>query len=174
MNSLATDLAAKFDDAIYRNSLDQDVFYVNNETYKNAVQFLKNDCDVAMCLDVTAVDYLGASDRIHVEGVVAQRFEIVANFISHKRNERIRLIIPVNDHEPRVPTISDVFPGANFAEREVFDMYGIDFEGHPDMTRILMPDEWEGFPLRKDDAPARIPVNFSDDLAPLGTREPSA
>lgn len=167
MNSIATDLAAQFPTAIYRDSHGQDVFYVDSEIYKAAAAFLKSDCDVVMCLDVTAVDYLGAPDRIHVEGIVAQRFEIVSNFISHKRNERIRLIVPVNDHEPSVDTICDLFPGVNFGEREVFDMFGIDFVGHPDMTRILMPDEWEGHPLRKDDAPARIPVNFSDDLAPL-------
>jgi len=166
MNSISIAIAGKFPNAIFRDSLGQDVFYLDNETYKQACLFLKSDCEVTMCIDVTAVDYLGGNERFDVEGVTAKRFEVVANFISHKRNERMRFVLPVDENEPTVASIVEVFPGANFAEREVYDMFGISFEGHPDLTRILMPDEWEGFPLRKDDAPARIPVNFSDDLAP--------
>ena len=89
---------------------------------------------------------------------------IVSNFISHKRNERIRVIVPVNEKDTKIDSIMDIYPGANFAEREVYDMFGITFNGHSELTRILMPDDWTGFPLRKDDAPARIPVNFTDDL----------
>lgn len=164
MNSLAKGLCEKFGEGIYRDSYGQDVVYLPSSSYKAAVEFLKTDLDVIMCLDVTAVDYLGAHDRVHVDGVTAQRFEVVANFISHQRNERIRLIVPIEEHDTVVDSITPLFPGMNFGEREVYDMYGITFTGHPDMTRILMPDEWEGFPLRKDDAPARIPVNFTDDL----------
>lgn len=172
MNSISMAVSEEFSNIVFRDSHGQDVFYVDNETYKNVVSFLKEKCDVIMCIDITAVDYLGATDRIQVEGVGAQRFELVANFVSHKRNERIRLIVPVNDHDPQVSSIVEFFPGANFAEREVFDMFGITFDGHPDMTRILMPDEWEGHPLRKDDVPARIPVNFTDDLAPRSEVKP--
>lgn len=164
MNTIATAIKDKFPDAIYRDSNSQDVFYMDTETYIQAGQFLKSDCDISMCLDVTATDYLGAQQRISVAGVTPHRFEVVANFVSHKRNERIRFIVQVDEHEPKVPSITPLFPGANFGEREVFDMFGIDFVGHPDMTRILMPDEWEGYPLRKDDTPSRIPVNFTDDL----------
>ena len=173
MNSLAAAVKDKFEDVVYIDSHGQDVLYVSEEYYFSIVEFLKNDCDVVMCLDVTAVDFLGATDRVHIENVETQRFEIVSNFISHKRNERVRLIVPVDQHEPSIASISNLFPGANFGEREVYDMFGITFDGHPDMTRILMPDEWEGHPLLKDDTPARIPVNFSDDLAPRTVPEGS-
>lgn len=166
MNSLSTAITEKFSSSIYRNSAGQDVIYLQKDDYKSAVEFLKSRCEVIMCLDVTAVDYLGGNDRIEVEGVITQRFEVISNFISHKRNERVRLILAVDESDAVVPSIVDIFPGANFAEREVFDMFGISFQGHPDLTRILMPDEWEGFPLRKDDSPSRIPVNFTDDIAP--------
>lgn len=164
MNSISSQVLEKFNDAIATNSHGQDVLYVSKQAYKSIVSFLKSDCEVIMCLDVTCVDFLGAHERVNVEGVTLERFEIVSNFISHKRNERIRVIVPVNENEASIDSIMDIFPGANFAEREVYDMYGINFDGHNDLTRILMPDDWSGFPLRKDDAPARIPVNFTDDL----------
>ena len=72
----------------------------------------------------------------------------------------------VPEGDPRVASIIDEYPGVNFAEREVFDMFGIDFEGHEDLARILMPDDWVGHPLRKDDAPSRVPVTFKGDPSP--------
>ena len=65
-----------------------------------------------------------------------------------------------------IASITPIYPGVDFAEREIFDLYGIDFAGHPDLTRILMPDDWVGHPLRKDDAPARVPVTFKGDPGP--------
>ena len=65
-----------------------------------------------------------------------------------------------------VPTIVDLYPGVAFGEREVYDLFGIRFADHPDITRILMPDDWIGHPLRKDDAPARVPVTFKEDPSP--------
>jgi len=87
----------------------------------------------------------------------------VANFLSHPRNRRIRAICQVPERDPKVASLVELYPGVNFGEREVYDLFGIVFEGHPDLTRILMPDDWEGFPLRKDDAPARVPVTFKED-----------
>ncbi len=167
MNSLSTQFKEKFADAVFIDSNGQDVFYVSNDDYLDAVQYLKTDCDITMCLDITAVDFLGCNDRKIIDGIELERFEVVSNFISHKRNERIRFIVQLEENHPSIPSISLIFPGANFGEREVFDMFGINFDGHPDLTRILMPEEWEGHPLRKDDSPARIPVNFTDDIPAL-------
>jgi len=104
-----------------------------------------------MCADVTAVDYLGKRPV---------RFEVVANLLSVAHGERVRVRCPVPADDPTVPSLVPVYPGANFFEREVFDMFGIVFEGHPDMTRILMPDDWEGHPLRKDYGVGAVPVQF--------------
>lgn len=168
MNSISNLVLSKFDEAIFEDSNGQDVIYISPENYLDAVQFLKDECEVTMCLDVTAVDFLGVNERKQINGLALSRFEVVSHFISHKRNERIRFIVQVDPESLRIDSISNIFPGVNFGEREVYDMFGVVFDGHEDMTRILMPDEWEGYPLRKDDPPARIPVNFTDDVASSG------
>ncbi|MSW05602.1 MAG: NADH-quinone oxidoreductase subunit C, partial [Actinobacteria bacterium] len=104
--------------------------------------------------------------RAQIAGIKRERFEVVVNLISHPRNTRIRLIAQVPESDPSVPTLTSSFSGTSFPEREVYDMFGITFDGHPDLTRILMPDEWIGHPLRKDDAPARVPVTFKGDPGP--------
>ncbi|MCJ7673075.1 MAG: NADH-quinone oxidoreductase subunit C, partial [Acidimicrobiia bacterium] len=85
---------------------------------------------------------------------------------SHPRNRRIRAISQVAVSDTTIASISDLFPGVDFAEREAYDLLGVTFEGHPDLTRILLPDDWEGHPLRKDDFPARVPVTFKEDPGP--------
>jgi NADH-quinone oxidoreductase subunit C len=90
--------------------------------------------------DMTAVDWYPA----------VPRFQLSYHILSHAYKERIRLRIMVDEAQPVVETITTVWAGANYFEREVFDLFGIRFEGHPDMRRILMPDEWKGHPLRKD------------------------
>src|SRR5262249_19006227 len=101
-----------------------------------------------------------------VAGVLPERFEVVANFLSHPRNRRIRVICEVPDADPRVASLVPEYPGMSFPEREVYDMFGITFDGHPDLTRILMPDDGQGPPLRKDAPPSRIPVTFKGDPPP--------
>ncbi len=90
--------------------------------------------------DVTAVDWFPSSPR----------FQLSYHILSHTYKERIRLRVMVNGEAPSVESITSVWPSANFYEREVFDLFGIRFEGHPDLRRIMMPDEWQGHPLRKD------------------------
>ena len=103
-----------------------------------------------MCIDVTAVDYLDRDPR----------FEVVVNLLSQKLRKRLRIRCGVPASNPAVPTLTNIYPAANFYEREIYDLMGIAFEGHPDMTRILMPDDWEGHPLRKDYAVGSVPVQF--------------
>ena len=91
---------------------------------------------------------------------------MIANFLSHVRNRRVRVICAVPESAMSVPSLTAVYPGANFPEREIFDFFGIAFEGHPDLTRILMPDDWDGHPLRKDYPSARVPVTFKGDPHP--------
>jgi NADH-quinone oxidoreductase subunit C len=90
--------------------------------------------------DVTAVDWFPSSPR----------FQLSYHIVSHPYKERIRLRVMVDGDAPAVESITSVWPSANFYEREVFDLFGIIFEGHPDLRRIMMPDEWQGHPLRKD------------------------
>jgi NADH:ubiquinone oxidoreductase subunit C len=94
------------------------------------------------------------------DAIERERFELVVVLISHDRRERIRLRVQVPESDPRMPSLFGVFPGAEAPEREVYDMFGITFDDHPDLNRILMPEDWEGHPLRKDYAVGRIPVEF--------------
>ena len=86
--------------------------------------------------------------------------EVVVSLLSMDEGKRVRVRAQVPEHEPTLPTLFELFPGTEAMEREVYDMFGIVFEGHPDLTRILMPDDWEGHPLRKDYSVGQIPVQF--------------
>jgi NADH-quinone oxidoreductase subunit C len=120
-----------------------------------------------MCLDVTAVDHLAnAAVRVLPEGVTPERFEVVVLLINHREPARLRIKVQVPEDDPTVPSLFEVHPGTEALEREVFDMFGIAFDGHPDLTRILMPEDWDGHPLRKDYAVGRIPVQFKGDPGP--------
>jgi NADH-quinone oxidoreductase subunit C len=114
------------------------------------------------CLDVTGVDYLANPHRQLPDGIAPERFELVVLLISHAQRLRMRIRVQVPEADPVVPSLFEVHPGTEAMEREVFDMFGIAFEGHPDLTRILMPEDWEGHPLRKDYGIGRIPVQFKD------------
>jgi NADH-quinone oxidoreductase subunit C len=113
-----------------------------------------------LCVDVTAVDYLTHPNRALPDDVARERFELVVQLMKLPGVERVRVRCQVPAGAAVVPTITDLYAGADAPEREVFDMFGIGFEGHPDLTRILMPEDWEGFPLRKDYGIGRIPVQF--------------
>jgi NADH-quinone oxidoreductase subunit C len=119
-----------------------------------------------MCADVCAVDYLTHPGRALPDGVAPERFEVVVNLLSLSQKRRVRVRVQVPEGDPVVPSITDLYPGADAMEREVFDLMGIVFTGHPDLTRILMPEEWEGHPLRKDYGVGRVPVQFKEAPGP--------
>ena len=106
-----------------------------------------------MMMDLTAVDWFRKKEP---------RFEVVINLLSLSKNLRKTIKVQVPDENLTIPSITDIYPGANFYEREVFDMFGIVFENHPELTRILMPDDWIGHPLRIDYGSGRIPVQFKN------------
>jgi len=165
-DDVAAALLERFDTAVFHLSHGQPVVYVDRAQWAEAALFLRDEQQFTMLLDVTAVDHLVDIERLVVDGVVPERFEVVANYLSHPRNRRIRLIAEVPADDTVVPSLAPSYDSANFAEREVYDMFGITFDGHPDLARILMPDDWVGFPLRKDDSPARVPVTFKEDPGP--------
>jgi NADH-quinone oxidoreductase subunit C len=109
----------------------------------NAMRVLKEQRGFDLFVDVTCVDYLNYRDA-------RDRFGLVYLLASTETNERITIRVFLNEPDLAVPTMCDLWRGADWLEREVFDMYGIRVEGHPDLRRILMPEEFTAFPLRKD------------------------
>jgi NADH:ubiquinone oxidoreductase subunit C len=157
----------RFPGCVIVSSHGQTVGYVRREEWADLARFLRDHLRFTQCVDVTAVDHLADRTRPVPDGVAPERLEIVANFLSHPRNVRFRAIAQVPVADPEIESLTATFPGVGFAEREVFDLFGVRFRGHPDLARILMPDDWVGFPLRKDDAPARVPVTFKGDPGPV-------
>ena len=141
------------------DSCGQVVLHPGREQYVDVVKALADD-GYAMVIDLCGVDYLDHMERAVPAGVVRERFEIVVNLLDITHRRRIRLRVQVPESDCTLPSIFDVHPGAEAFEREAFDMFGIAFTDHPDLTRILMPEDWIGYPLRKDYEVGRIPVQF--------------
>ena len=137
----------------------QQVLHPSREQLSALVESLHDD-GYHMCLDLTAVDFLTHPGRPLPAGIAPERFEIVVTLLSHRERTRLRLRVQVPGDDPTVASLFDLHPGTEAMEREVFDMFGISFLGHPDLTRILMPEDWIGHPLRKDYDSGRIPVQF--------------
>jgi NADH-quinone oxidoreductase subunit C len=140
-NELIQRLKARFGDAIREATLDrkQAIVLVAAEKLREISQFCRDDEKFDMLADLTAVDWPKRE----------KRFDVILNLCSLPKNERLRLKARAGESEP-VPSVCEVWPVANWLERECYDMFGIVFEGHPDLKRILLPDEWQGHPLRKD------------------------
>jgi NADH-quinone oxidoreductase subunit C len=139
--------------------------FVTPENYYELVRSFKDD-GFEMCVDVCGVDYLEHLDRPLPEGVEGTRFEVVVNLLSMSKRQRVRIRVQAGNDKPRVDTLFTLYPGTEAMEREVFDLFGVLFNDHPDMTRILMPEDWEGHPLRKDYAVGKVPVQFKEAPGP--------
>src|SRR6185503_1577126 len=124
-----------------------DVLILDRASLRESIRLLREDkqLDYDFLSDITAVDYWRKKEP---------RFEIVYQILSRSRRARLRLRVPVPENDPSVESLTPLWRGANFLEREVWDLFGIRFIDHPDLRRILLYDEFEGFPLRKD-----YPVN---------------
>ncbi|MGH9091275.1 MAG: NADH-quinone oxidoreductase subunit C [Acidimicrobiales bacterium] len=119
-----------------------------------------------LCSDLCAVDYLAHPGRALPDGVAPERFEVVVNLLSLSQKRRVRVRVQVPEADPVVASVVDVYPGVEAMEREAYDLMGVAFAGHPDLTRILMPEDWEGHPLRKDYGVGRVPVQFKEAPGP--------
>jgi NADH-quinone oxidoreductase subunit C len=137
----------------------QEVVFPTREQYVEVVRGYRSD-GFEMCVDVCGVDYLTHPGRRLPDGVKPERFEVVVNLLSLSKAERVRVRVQVPEGDAEVDSLFDVYPGVEAMEREAYDLFGIVFVGHPDMTRILMPEDWEGHPLRKDYGVGRVPVQF--------------
>ena len=145
-------LADQFEDVSWSKSHEQDVATVPATSWLAFAEAAR-DAGFDFCSDVTAVDWMRQRP---------ERFEVVASLLSMEHAIRLRISTTVGREDPTVDSLTSIWPGAGFGEREVYDMFGINFEGHPDLTRILMPDDWEGHPLRKDFGVGSVPVQFKE------------
>lgn len=149
-NPVLKGLVAAFENAEWSVSHGQDVVRLPRDELRKFGEAAREAGFEALA-DVTAVDWLDRRD---------DRFDVVVNLLSMQHVLRLRVLVGAPGDDPSVPSLVPVWPGANFAEREVFDLFGIEFSDHPDLTRILMPDDWEGYPLRKDFEVGGVPVQF--------------
>lgn len=131
-----------------------DTIVIAREGLREILRLLKEDprLDLSFLTDITAVDYLGKK---------TPRFEAVYHLYSLKAKHRLRVKVPVPEEDPVVDSLVPLWKGANWLEREVWDMFGIRFRGHPDLRRVLLYEEFQGHPLRKD-----YPVNQRQPLVP--------
>ncbi|MFZ3080204.1 MAG: NADH-quinone oxidoreductase subunit C [Bellilinea sp.] len=135
------------------------------EYLQAAFQTLRDEYHFNMIVDVTAVDYWPQQEP---------RFHVVYHIYSMLNNDILRVRVPLNGNGPHLPTIEKIYPGANWKEREVWDLFGITFDGHSDLRRIVMPYDWQGHPLRKDYPLGYEEVQFTFNAAEIDKRKPYA
>jgi NADH-quinone oxidoreductase subunit C len=144
----------RFHDAVRAIRVDRGelTIYVAKERITEVCRALRDDPALRfeLCSSVSGVDYMEHVERLHV----------VYHLTSMTYRRRIRLEVSTTAEDPYVPSVTSVYPTADWQERETYDMFGVIFTGHPALTRILMPDDWEGFPQRKDFPLGGVPVEY--------------
>ncbi len=140
-SELTARLHQRFGDEVteYSTYLAQNFLVCSPNAAIPIVEFLRAECGYDFLVDITAVDYPKRDNR----------FDLIYTLYSYAANDRVRVKTAIHERA-RPASATSIFTGANWLEREIFDMFGIEFEGHPDLRRILLPEEWSGFPLRKD------------------------
>ena len=140
--------------------------HIRPERIVEVCRIMRNDESLRfeLCSSVSGVDYLNRDPR---------RLHVVYHLTSMTYRRRVRLEVAVPAENPRVPSVTSVYPTADWQERETYDMFGVIFEGHPNLTRILMPDDWEGHPQRKDYPLGGIPVEYKGAEVPPPDRRRS-
>ncbi len=149
----------EFSHAIERVVVDRGelTLHVKREKLVEVAMILRDSLKFEMCMGVSGVHYPDRTDR---------EFSAVYPLLSLTHNRRIRLEVSVADADAHIPSLVEVWAGNNWHERETFDMFGIIFDGHPGLTRILMPDDWQGHPQRKDYALGGIAVEYKGATTP--------
>lgn len=139
-------LCERFPDVAFERQTGEAVrdftLYLPAERLVEVCTFLRDDAE----LDFRMLPWMGGADYLPR----VPRFETIYHLLSLSNSLRFTLKVRLPEEQPRVPSVVSVWPTANWHERETYDFYGIEFTGHPDLTRILLPDEWQGWPLRKD------------------------
>ncbi|HXW17454.1 MAG TPA: NADH-quinone oxidoreductase subunit C [Candidatus Acidoferrales bacterium] len=140
-NELVQRMKARFGEAIREATLDrkQAIVLVDAAQWLDVARYCRDDEKFDYLVDLTAVDWPKRE----------RRFDVVANLYSFAKNERLRLKAHLGENEA-IASVVSIWATSNWLEREAFDMFGIQFDGHPDLRRILLPEEWQGYPLRKD------------------------
>jgi NADH-quinone oxidoreductase subunit C len=149
----------EFSDAIERVVIDRGelTLHIKPEKLVDVAFVLRDSLKFEMCMGVSGVHYPEQTGR---------ELHAVYPLLSMTKNQRLRLEVSVPDSHPHIPSLVEVWAGNNWHERETFDMFGIIFDGHPGLTRILMPDDWKGHPQRKDYALGGIPVEYKGATTP--------
>jgi len=162
LKKVVQDLEANFGGQV-SEFRDQVQVFVAPDKIVAAATSLRDKHHFEIMPDITAVDYWPQTNP---------RFHLVYQFNSVSQHIRVCLRVPLDGNEPVVDTMTGVYPGANWLERELWDMFGIQFEGHPDLRRILMPYDWVGHPLRKDYPLGYEEVQFTFNYDEIDQRKP--
>jgi NADH-quinone oxidoreductase subunit C len=139
--------------------------FVKAEQIVEALTLLRDKYEFELLSALTAVDYFP---------IQTPRFHVIYQLTSLAKNASLQVRLPVSGDQPRVPTVTPVYEVANWREREIADMFGIEFEGHPDPRRILMPEDWDGHPLRKDYPLGYEEPQFTFNFDEIDVRKPYA